>query len=159
MRRVVNRWDWYEWFAWTRVCIDMIGTPSLPLTLIWLRQLGPNLHRYGMVSHSYRCKLWFKPLNHISFSSYPRVSLISVSIRSFCRSHIRHPLYFRSILPGQTWSLQFCVSVRSLLGTSSQFRSHVLVLFWVPPPPQLTLHVFHWPHPDKTANLYFKKCQ
>ena len=47
----------------------------------------------SLASQSYHCKLWFKRLNHISLSSKPRVSLISVSFGSFWRSHIRHPLY------------------------------------------------------------------
>ena len=46
VRREVYCWDWYEWDAWTRFCSDMTETPSLPLTLIWLRRLDPILHRY-----------------------------------------------------------------------------------------------------------------
>ena len=45
----------------------------------------------SLASQSYHCKLWFKRLNHISLSSKPRVSLISVSFGSFWRSNIRHP--------------------------------------------------------------------
>ena len=46
VRREMYCWDWYKWDAWTRVCSDMTETPSLPLTLIWLRRLDPILHRY-----------------------------------------------------------------------------------------------------------------
>ena len=42
-------------------------------------------------SQSYHCKLWFNRLTHISLSSTPCVSLISVSIGLVMRSHIRHP--------------------------------------------------------------------
>jgi len=45
----------------------------------------------NFVSQSYRSKLWFKCLNHISINTKPRVSLIPISFGSFCRSHIRHP--------------------------------------------------------------------
>ena len=45
----------------------------------------------NFVSQSYRFKLWFKCLNHISINTKPRVSLIPISFGSFCRSHIRHP--------------------------------------------------------------------
>ena len=41
-----SNWDWYEWDAWTRVWTDMTETWNQPLTRIWLRHLGPNLHRY-----------------------------------------------------------------------------------------------------------------
>ena len=46
LRRVINCWDWYEWDAWIRVWTDMTETRTPPLTLIWLRHLGLNLHRY-----------------------------------------------------------------------------------------------------------------
>ena len=55
---------------------------------------------------SYHCKLWFKRLNHISLSSKPRVSLISVSFGSFWRSHIRHP---PKILSKSIFDNLFCV--------------------------------------------------
>ena len=46
----------------------------------------------GFTSQSYRSKLWFKRLNHISLNGKPRVSLISVSIGQVWRSHKWHPL-------------------------------------------------------------------
>ena len=157
VRREVSRWDWYDWNAKTRVCSDMTETPNLPLTLIWLRRLDPNSHRYdwdapiflslflivlqsqvwriekreqiffGRLSHicarlgqgvsvilvstvslasqSYHCKLWFKRLTHISLSSTPRVSLISVSVGLVWRSHIRHPpIFYRNKLVPSLWN-------------------------------------------------------
>ena len=122
VRRLVYRWDWYEWDAWTRVWTDMTETGNPPLTLIWLRHLGPNLHRYDLdariqmqektlfwASQSYLCKLGPRCLSHISVNgnlnyislkSRPRASLISVSFGSFCRSHIRHPPISMSHSPG-----------------------------------------------------------
>ena len=44
----------------------------------------------SFASQSYRSKLCLKRLTHISFSSKPQVSLISVPFGSFCRTHIRH---------------------------------------------------------------------
>ena len=159
----------YDWDAWTRVCSDMTETSSLPLTLIWLRRLDPNVHRLSVtdmtetphffgslflsvpqsqmckiekrkqffwvaqsylckigprrlrvisvstvsfVSQSYNCKLWFKRLNHISLSGTLRVSLISVSFRSFWRSHVRYPLYMsiqsRQFILEWFWSTRIC---------------------------------------------------
>ena len=56
----------------TKLNLDMIETPSLPLKLIWLRRLDPGHHH---------CKLWFKRLKLI-------LSIISVSIELVWRSHI-----------------------------------------------------------------------
>ena len=44
----------------------------------------------SFASQSYRSKLCFKLLTHISFSSKPQFLLISVPFGSFCRTHIRH---------------------------------------------------------------------
>ena len=56
------------------------------------------------VSQSYQGQRWSSCLTHISFSSKPRVSLISVSFGprfgSFCRSHIWHPLYMTYVTNG-----------------------------------------------------------
>ena len=173
MRREVYCWDWYEWDAWTRVCSDMTETPSLPLTLIWLRRLDPNLHRYdwdapkffdryfwvcrsstqvcriekreqkffGPLSHicassgqgvsvilvstvslasqSYHCKLWFKRLTHISLSSTPRVSLISVSFGLFWR--INYGWF-------QTWFLS--KEIRKNCFSGPFFQKKMFQKFW-----------------------------
>ena len=60
--------------------------------------LGPGVSVISVstessASQSYRSKLWFKGLIHISRRGKPYVSIISVSIGSVWRSHIRHPLY------------------------------------------------------------------
>ena len=58
----------------------MSETRCLRLTLIWLRRLVPNLHRYDEMPK--KCK------------SRPCISLMSISIGLVWSSHIRHPLYF-----------------------------------------------------------------
>ena len=65
-----------------------------------------------LTSQSYRYKLFFKRLSHISIISTPRVSLISVSFGSFCRTHIRHPpivpwLSNRNDLHSQMFDIHF----------------------------------------------------
>ena len=51
----------------------------------------------SLASQSYHCKIWFKRLIHISLSSTPRVSLISVSFGSFWRSVLGTPYICESV--------------------------------------------------------------
>jgi len=100
VRREVYCWDWYEWDTWTRVCIDMTGTPSLALTLIWLRRPKIFWTLFLSVSQSQvrriekREQKFFERLSHICARLGQGVSVILVSMVSLAsqsyRSHLGH---------------------------------------------------------------------
>ena len=82
-----------------KITTKKIGASQSYLCKFGSRRLSHISVNGKMASQSYHCKIWFKRLTYISISSTPRVSLISVSIGSFRRSHIRHPpIIFRTYL-------------------------------------------------------------
>ena len=108
------KWDRYEWDAWIRVYSDMTETPNLPLTLIWLRRLDPNLHTYDWdaqffwslflsVSQSQVCRIEkrkqknFGCPSHICASLGQGVSVILVSTVSLASQSYHCKLWFKRL--------------------------------------------------------------
>ena len=88
------------WQTWDTLAFELLlfyrGGPYMN-TPSW-----SNLDWYEWLVQSLNFKLWFKRLTHISPNGKARDSLISVSIRSVRRIHIRHLLIITSIIPVNT---------------------------------------------------------
>ena len=144
VRREVYCWDWYEWDAWTRFCSDMTETPSLPLTLIWLRRLDPILHRYDSdaqkncsrfsILHTWDCDTLkinnqkiLGVLSHISVNGKLGVSIISLqNLVQASHSYQSWLDWFNAVILGIPL---YTVSSRIVWWPRSQnrFKSHKLL--------------------------------
>ena len=122
MRRLNHNLEWYDWDA-ERNCFGVSILHPLDYDTIksdekfWrlshicacLGQ-GALMSNVSFASRSFRSKLWFKRLNHISLNCTTRVPLISVSFRPFWRSHVSYPLYMS--IQGQQFILEWFWSTR-----------------------------------------------
>ena len=114
VRREVYCWNWYEWDAWNRVLTDMTETQNRPLTLIWLRDLDPNSHRYDwdaqknfiaifILTQSLVCKIkvrednFFERLRHICASLGRGISVISESTAGLASQSYRFKLCLKRL--------------------------------------------------------------
>ena len=116
LRRETHRWHRYDWdarkkfvFAFWFYTLETASGSKITMKNFFgrLSRICASSGRgvsvismstVGFPSQSYRSKLCFKRLTHISLNGEPRVSLISVSIESFWRTHIRQPSIFTKIM-------------------------------------------------------------
>ena len=119
-QRSVTSWCW-----WLKVGHDLLTECRCRWRLSHIcARLGQGVSvilvsTVSLASQSYHCKLWFKRLTHISLSSTPRVSLISVSFGLFWR--INYGWF-------QTWFLS--KEIRKNCFSGPFFQKKMFQKFW-----------------------------
>ena len=107
---------WYDLDAWTRVCSGLTQTPNLPLTLIWLRRLDPNLHRYDFRISRYDWFFWSL--------------FLSVSQSQVCRIEKRqHHFFGASVISVQNFVLKVYIVITFKVFADFRFESPISIDF------------------------------